>query len=81
MYKDKQLTHMAIVSTVLLFHSMSVHAFLQGFMGKGPFLMEEGLGTMSPCHLDDMMREEHIDAELMTITVLFYLGRLFLKTW
>ena len=73
---------MAIVSTVLLFHSMSVSAFLQGFMGKGPFLMERGLGTMSPCHLDDTMREEHnIDAELMIITVLFYLGRLLLKTW
>ncbi len=50
-------------------------------MGKGPFLMEGGLGTISPCHLDDTMREEHIDAELMTITVLFYLGRLLLKTW
>ena len=64
---------MAIVSTVLWFHPMSVSAFLQGFMGKGPFLMERGLGTMSPCHLDDTMRDEHIDAELMIITVLFYL--------
>ena len=68
MYKDKQLTHMAIVSTVLFFRSVSVPAFLQGFMGKGPFLMEGGLGTMSPCHLDDTTREEHIDAELMTIS-------------
>ena len=73
MYKDKQLTHMVIVPTVLLFRSVSVPAFPDGFTGEGPFFMEGGLGTMSPCHLDDTMREEHLDAKLMTITVLFYL--------
>jgi hypothetical protein len=57
MYKDKQLTHMEIE----LFHSMSVPAlFLYGFTSEGPFFMEGGWGAMSPCHLDDMMREEHL---------------------
>ena len=41
MHKDKHLTHFRSV------------AFLQGFTGNGLFLMEGGLGMLSPCHLDD----------------------------
>jgi hypothetical protein len=48
MHKDKQLTH---------FHSV---AFLQGFTGNGVFLMEEGLGMLSACHLDGTLREVHV---------------------
>ena len=64
MHKDNELTHMVIVPAVLLFRSVSVPAFPHGFTGEGPFVMEGGLGAMSPSHLDDMMREEHLDAIL-----------------
>ena len=46
-------THVAVLDATVLGIVRTLHT-----KGLG------GLGTMSQCHLVDMMREEHLDAEL-----------------
>ena len=62
---------MVIVRTVLLPRSVSIPTFPHGCNGKGPFFTEEGMGMRGQCQLGDMMREVHLGAKLMAITVLF----------